>query len=625
MIKLRNVIILFILAWMIIDVGDFVTERVTISNAARTTSVYSRIAAECALKSATMSDDFFTAGVTDNQTYNESVKKISSGVPGIDNISFVSDASGYRMASLNSNDSFEILPNPYVALYNDEATFNRSKVDFADACFARMYSESDAWASWASNIFDCYREYDVNSDDPTDLTAVFPRSVIWTDTLFFTSSSGDMVTGPVQGTVQIPKLLTMGAELFTDTVLDSGLSSGIPADDDNVMDNYTRLSELFERTQLNTTSEQVIENTVNTAYEFGMSAVVTRIQNQMRNSKYGDMRFSPELTPGAVTLSALYTLDDEPDMVTYNRRYRNLLGTADYWSAKRTTSINRDGTVDGDWSASVEHGVSNGTGNLYFYYTPTSVGMTYLDPSLLNMLYRNNMDLLMRAKYLNADGESMSDYKSYVYTDKSGYYNDYEYNNATADDEFARTYVNNGIFYYKRGNLRYDSNGSGDTLHYYDLDGTRLSNPKIEYLYIDVCDAINGSGADLQTNAAINTMLQRAISPNVNLSSLASTISSESSSYELVVAKVTFESDFIFPYKTKTMRGMAEHFEDDTPSDLHALVIDSSSGTTGNAMIDSALNGQSGSFSYELGSDGDIHCYYTTYYCVSLGGYQVKQ
>lgn len=617
MLKLRNVIIIFILAWMLIDLGDFITERVTISNAARTTNVYSRIAAECALKSATMSDDFFTAGVTDNQTYNDSVKEIQSGLTGDVEINYVSDAKGFRLVDYDDSTKFEIVANPYVALYNDAATLERSKVEFADSCFDRMYASSDTWANWVKNIFTVYN-YGLGAVRDDEIPDLFPRRVIWTDTLLYPydmTGIPSFMTIPISGTIQLPRLVTMGGALFTNSMINDGIATGSATSD---MTEYSSLFSMFDTTQTKNIDAATIRQS---AYDLGISNP-EGIINRLNGYTYADIKYSSLDT--SMLLSGVYAYNEgESPQVIYDERYRSLLESADYWDAKRTTSINRGSTgADGSWNASVEGGIGykdGNLGNLYFYYTPTSLGLTYLDPDLLNMLYRSNMDLLMRAKYITDDGKTLEGYHTYVYTDDSGYYNDFEANNKDADDTFSDVYVNNGIFYYKRGKLGYDSSSAGDTLRYYDINGAELSNPKIEYVYINVCDALNGS-LDVQNDPSINAMLQRAISPNVSLSSLAqSSLTSEGQSYEIVLAKVTFESDFIFPYKTKTMRGMAEHFETGDASNLHALVIGESEGSAGrNALIDT----QAGTFDYKLGSDGNIHCYYTTYYCVSLGGYE---
>lgn len=598
MLKLRNIIIIFIAVWMCIDFVDFAMERSTLATLAHTATVYNRIAAECALKSATMSDDFFTAGTTDDATYNNSVSKIMTGFGrgGAGAINYVSDANGYRAARAD-NMGYVLYRNPYEVLYGDSVELSTRR-NFAKRCFDHMYANNANWQKWAENILKFYK--DISDDTPAmEKKSLVPRSVVWSDIYYFYYSLDGVpgyVTMPVQGTIQVPKLITMGGELF---------SSMMGEDEFNGFMSKFLINDIEVDNDLNPSQKAVVTQLWDL-----MHYSEARVKNTLKDFVYADQ--TRDLTFD-LPHSAVYLLKDDSvsDAELFNARIKTLLNNADYWDYKRTTSIGRAGTENGNWSASVEHGVDR-TAELDFYYTPTSLGLTYIDADLLNMLYRNNLDLLMRSKYIN--GNMLDDYNSVV---QNVYYPDSDTATHATSSAFNNTFVNNGQFYYERGNMGYESDpAGGNILAYYDMDGNKLENPQIEYIYLNLNDgsAHKQSMAELMNDKALRNVIQRAISPVTDISSLKAKMqSTEKSTYELVIAKVKFEADFIIPYVTKTMRGMAQHYGADEVAEMHAL------DTAGNTQIRDAIieAGLSPSLiDFEVGDDEQIHCYYTTYYAI---------
>ena len=213
-----------------------------------------------------------------------------------------------------------------------------------------------------------------------------------------------------------------------------------------------------------------------------------------------------------------------------------------------------------------------------YYLTPISLGVTYINEELLQALFMNNLDLLMRCKYMqNADYDLTSAkygsgmlkgefYPELVDTDSLSEYNP----------------INNGLFTLLRGR---EVSGTGENAKFY--QGT--VKPKIEYVVIDMYN----------NNATNNEMLRNILGPRFttntanssyfNNPSYASTyrgqkitgsllkeIDQESidnlvtitgtggneiskgilSHKPIVVAKVTFYADFVIPFSTVSLREM---------------------------------------------------------------------
>ncbi len=234
--------------------------------------------------------------------------------------------------------------------------------------------------------------------------------------------------------------------------------------------------------------------------------------------------------------------------ISKSEKVKQMLSTYDYWDYARTSHI-----LD-----------SKGEEFKYTYYlTPTALGLTYIDTNVLDIIYRSNLDLLMRGKYL-LYGKLDDRYNSVIpYT----YFPD-------TDADFASTWaqnvVNNGSFYYVRGKLNLSSNGSSYSYGW---------KPTVDYIYITLTpkdrailninqdtaypdwlsQSVTIDGTSVPYYSCINAMLSKAISPTTTLKTLSKKYTGKGN-YNIILAQVTFASEFIIPYQSSPMRGMAEHF-----------------------------------------------------------------
>lgn len=289
----------------------------------------------------------------------------------------------------------------------------------------------------------------------------------------------------------------------------------------------------------------------------------------------------------------------------------NMLEPYDYWEYRRETSIS---------GTSGKH--------LVYFLTPVSLGYTYIDKYTLDILFRANLDLLMRAKYIN-NGKLSSAYSAVI---DQTYYPD----STEIGSDWTNTVVNNGQFYYVRGKLQKSSKSDACGAYAYNF-GTQ---PDIQYVYITLTPQdrnylINKTACSSSlwlTNNNINKInntLAQAINPTVTLQSLAKNYTG-TGNYDIVLAKVTFYAEFIIPYQTSPMRGMAEHFGCETSnagakakyseSDLNCItifpdthIIGTQMGNNAAMAVGSAASGAAGTGSM-LSSNAPY--IYTTYYAV---------
>lgn len=178
----------------------------------------------------------------------------------------------------------------------------------------------------------------------------------------------------------------------------------------------------------------------------------------------------------------------------------------------------------------------------YYYNTPLSLGVTYLNPTFLSYLFENNMDLLMRLKYngtynLNtpAGGNGVLQGSTYASRIKGS---------LTSDNP-----INDGSFTYLRGatNTSADSSvqsfqGVLPTITYKVID---MYNPANDPLLVDLFGAYTGS---FTTKAAyLQSLDQGDINPVTG---------APYQTKPIVVAQVTFYADVIVPYSTLLIRGL---------------------------------------------------------------------
>lgn len=549
MLKFRNIVIIFLVMLVCISTVCMIIEANLVTNAARTATTYTQIAAECALKSATMTDEFFTSGTSKNGSYMNGVTKVQAGT-----VRNTAGSSGL-LIDLNNGagvDSFsrdEWDTNIYALTFGISSSSNAQR--FAEDAYLAMFS-TDEFKNWSSTLLD----NSLNQSNKSMTYSLCTRPIMWFDT-FLVQSGTNINIKQASGTVFVPKLLTMGGELFADElgVLDTS-------------ELYTKLS-----------NNNVFSTGANTVKKF-----------------FG-------------TIAGNYTSIWAQDNSASNaEKAKALLENADYWNYKRQTTITLDQSDFG----------TLGTLDVDYYYTPTSLGLTYIDPNMLDILFRSNLDLLMRCGYI--ENGNLADYNSQI---NPGYYN--ELDDATLDSAaWANCAVNNGQFYYMRGIPTFDSSHK---LHYTDLNGMACQLPEIEYYYIPISDSSDKNYSkkslyntvnNLTNNSALRNVIYRAIDAATTPRSLLDEQDSgnDAHTYELVVAKVTFYADFVYPYKTSTLRGMAHWWGDDSLSGLHLSENDTvTMGITQDRLDDLAGVPYT---TVESIIDGGTQYKYTTYYAIAV-------
>ena len=209
-----------------------------------------------------------------------------------------------------------------------------------------------------------------------------------------------------------------------------------------------------------------------------------------------------------------------------------------------------------------------------YYFTPISVGITYLNSEFLNTLYMNNMDLLMRAKYtkqginLNSVEGGNGVLKGNTYADK------------VASLNSSLNPINNGSFTLIRGTAKNDR--SPDVQAYV---GTL---PTIEYKVIDMYDSAYDSilvelfGANKGSYGTKAEYLKSLDSNQINPMS--------GGSYKsklIVIAKVTFYADVIIPYSTLPLREFRGNLDSSANNflDIKHTGTTGKSGAVGNDML----------------------------------------
>ena len=265
----------------------------------------------------------------------------------------------------------------------------------------------------------------------------------------------------------------------------------------------------------------------------------------------------------------------------------------------------------------------NGTDTKY-YYTPLSVGLTYINEDLLQAFFMNNLELLMRGKYeLNPDYDLNSEkfgngmLKTTIYPDLV--------DTETLEDMNP---INNGSFTLLRGErIPSDTN-------VYLYEGIK---PKIEYIVIDMYDDRYNDILQMvlgaKTTGKQGLSKQTVTGSNLKeidreyLNTLHEITGQSVNKFEnkpIVVAKVTFYAEFIVPYTTpllREMRGRIRNNDNDTMRgrtlfnafEYSTINQDSIDAIDGN-YVDIATG--DGSSLLSLGSNSEPYSY-TTYFAVT--------
>ena len=505
MLKPRYVIIILILTIVFISVAAAFSELILLGNAATTAETYVRIAANAALRSAAMSDEFFTSGTDDEGNYATGIDAINaSAYFGGSNIDIATQAAFSRGGLLIGDDAREEgdsfssdseANNIYVRTYGD---FGDSYANKVNNIYLNMFKNSPMFQQWASNILKFYMER--STDD-----AIASRRVYWA------GMSGDAFHS---GFTYIPRIMTMGTSIFDDS--DSYA---------NRMDDFAFMT--------SDGSGSYDEDPSNFGSVSGLVDEIDFVE-LLKSVDYWDYK----------RISTAY--EERPDIDAFN-----VMKTAGEYD-ESTGGLKVD-TSDGQLVLS--------DGQAVFFYTPTSIGLTYVDPYVLNNLFRANMDLLMRSKYLENDVLV----NGYTSTPDFSYYPVDAY--PTSWENYV---VNNGSLFYLRGQYIAPTGAMGAVTtpgHYRGWGGTVLDIPQVEYIYIPVTESNVGT---LDSDIGLRTLLTRAIDPTITFENLLTdsteveVLPNGDRLYELVIAKVTFTADFMYPYQSASLRGMSRHFNDPT-------------------------------------------------------------
>lgn len=274
------------------------------------------------------------------------------------------------------------------------------------------------------------------------------------------------------------------------------------------------------------------------------------------------------------------------------KMFSNIRGSISYYNATKTgllwyklpkiaqvglDVVGRDPsitTVKSPSGGSVSSDVSNGIINLYkfsnakrlgydystgqnieYFMTPISLGITYINSDLLNQLFLNNMDLLMRAKY-DKGGLNLSKEEG-----GNGIYKGTTWQDEITDTSLnAYNPINNGKFSLVRGTTK-DVNSGFST-----YNGIE---PKIEYKVIDMYDSSNDNvlimlfGANKTDKNGKTYSSKAEYLKSLDKDKIDPATGSAYTSNLISVAKVTFYADIIVPYQTLSIRDFRANMDSD--------------------------------------------------------------
>ena len=219
-----------------------------------------------------------------------------------------------------------------------------------------------------------------------------------------------------------------------------------------------------------------------------------------------------------------------------------------------------------------DSGVFSGTA---YYTTPLSLGMTYLDADLLSYCFVNNMDLIMRSKYLK-DDETTS-IKHFIYEDAGVGLPTI----GLADNRLSSNYesivkkyniINDGLFAFVKGDY-------SNSYYKQAVEGanniTRTSSVTIEYVSIDMFDSANDEilkqvfsayKGQTETFAGYSSVAEylHEMSTDIDVATGA-----KPEHKYIIVAKIDFYADVIVPYTTPLFKDFSAKYRDDGVSPVY--------------------------------------------------------
>lgn len=241
-----------------------------------------------------------------------------------------------------------------------------------------------------------------------------------------------------------------------------------------------------------------------------------------------------------------------------------------------------------DWlgTTSIEKKYTDSHKRSYSYYlAPTNVGLTYIDPNLLETAFVCNMDVLMRSQFVATGSdlsvgvgvpESLAKGTDFVITDEA--------------QETAVSYniINNGTFGFVKGTRTAGNTTGGGYTGGVTEAGTAI-RPVIEYKVVNMCDpanaqlvrlAVTDRAGERSASTYTDWLIELGIDPSVP--------------HYCVVAKITFYADIVIPYKTALSRNLYTLYtrnNADAVTDFFQVVIDDTTTPTNNSTCISQITG----------------------------------
>lgn len=243
------------------------------------------------------------------------------------------------------------------------------------------------------------------------------------------------------------------------------------------------------------------------------------------------------------------------------------------------------------WSALSQNGyldsVNTGTDGEY-YLTPSKLGISYVNKDLVEFLYQNNLDLLMRAKYA---------------TDEGG--DDIRRGNGLVESQFIPQNINVISNINNINRQVYEPTGSADIINNgnFAICKSQSNISSVEYMTIDIYNSdydeiieqLYSAGVD-STGGVLGQPYKMTAEKLKEKSTKTDRDGNPLEHSYITVAKVTFTADIILPYKTGTFNIWRTSY--DGGEDNYADLVHN---------IEGRENGATESTKYE----------YTRYYCVS--------
>lgn len=300
-------------------------------------------------------------------------------------------------------------------------------------------------------------------------------------------------------------------------------------------------------------------------YLYGLDSTVRENKEKIFNKLYVNQEFQSFASrTGAIRRSAKFYQDGDPKnpMVYYKVPVISKIGTSILPQSNVTKLKQANGSyapqsVSNSFFSlynSVDTKKYNTVGEEdseanYYYNSPISMGITYLDETMLSRLFVANVDSLMRYKYVGNYSR-----RSGLNTEDGGYG---VYKGVTSSDRVVENAlseynpINDGLFTFLRGRDNPEST-------YDSYEGVK---PKVEYKVIDMYDSANDGilvrlfGANKGGNGSKAQYLK-----SLDADVIDPATGGPFEHKYFVVAKVTFYADILLPFSNIALREFAGRF-----------------------------------------------------------------